>query len=170
MAADSFIRRASGLLVPRMSFAAPWKFLPCEDCCESGFKCINCDPDYYGEFDVTFAGVVNDNCSNCADWNTTFRVTLPADSCVWAYRFPVQSCTGSFNEVWVTVGTSPAEVYAIIADGKCLAQFLPTDVSAEGACTSVDTTKGLDAVFGSFCSPPFHCDYSSATARIVSVP
>lgn len=79
MGADSFIRRASGLLVPRMSFAAPWKFLPCEDCC--GGPCTDAADCFSGvpgpTSSASIAGVANAGCTSgvCTGYNDSYTVT-----------------------------------------------------------------------------------------------
>ena len=81
MSATSFIRRASGLLVPKMSLAAPWLWIPCADCgcgegggdpCTDNASCINGTPRQ--EYINTLAGMSNDDCTSCGDFNDSYTV------------------------------------------------------------------------------------------------
>lgn len=84
MSASSFIRRASGLLVPQMSFAAPWRWLPCADCCEAppvscNFASTEADC-WTGTINTdclaTVSGMANDACTSgvCTGYNGNHTV------------------------------------------------------------------------------------------------
>jgi len=79
-----WLRRASGLFLPQAHFAAPWRFLPCPNCCCPAVcsACLNsCAPE---EWEVVVQDVANGTCSDCADLNDTYIVT-PEVACIWRH-------------------------------------------------------------------------------------
>lgn len=59
-----------GLWLPRTQLAAPWRFLPCQDCCTEPHSCP-CTGDLPTEVYLTLGGFGNASCSDCGDYNTT---------------------------------------------------------------------------------------------------
>jgi hypothetical protein len=63
-----------------MSFCLPC----CEESSSSGEDCACCDPGTMpNAFDVTIAGVLDDICATCTDWNQTWHLTYEGN-CIWA--------------------------------------------------------------------------------------
>lgn len=95
MSVESWARRASGLLVPRMG-VTPWRFGPCANCCGSGI--CTCEGSTPTSLEVEISGVtecgVGPGCETCAgDWNTTHVVTLIEGFCWWEKTFTSCSTT-----------------------------------------------------------------------------
>lgn len=93
-----FIRRASGLYAPGPLYVKqPWMMSA------RGIMCKCCgEPECFGrcqggtvpsgEVQITLAGIVNDGCSNCNNYNGTFVLSYGPLHCGYVYAFPNLFC------------------------------------------------------------------------------
>ena len=185
------MRRASGLLLPRLGFAnendQPY---PCDECCieeDPGVDCeeLTCiDGDKPSQFQVVIAGITNDTCSDCDDLNDTyildfkglgFENTCGTDlggDCLYEYVFPSTVCgieriilgLGNVGTRWridVTLCTGTFDVG--IAYWWREAPLLELD---KLDCTTFDN---YPINKGNASDVDFECNESSATASITSL-
>ena len=97
MSVENWARRASGLLLPMRSLAAPWRFLPCESCCFSPTSCNDC-------YDGTLP--------------STITVDLPAlADGIW------EGCCDGFENTYILDQDEsfPCKYATLIGFGPCLA-------------------------------------------------
>lgn len=91
---DRWLRRVSGLLVPRMeAVRAPWRFLPCAACCEEPRYCGECAllfeaPD---EVLVELPAMADDTCTDCEDYGD-YSYYLPGGGCLYEDTFTDDIC------------------------------------------------------------------------------
>jgi len=156
-------------------------------CCDGSDPevCANClNSDAPVEIDVTFAGITNDGCDECANLNSTYRLTiLPTLSCGWGYldNNGLAACDpirndGEWNFIHVRIGQIPFGDFTIsVFIYKEWANFL------FGGSDSMSWNKASSSRFDclnlenydipqSFNTTHGDCDNSSATCTITSVP
>ncbi len=97
MSATNWLRRASGLIVPRVGFStAAWEFQNWGCCCEATFPpdgtCQDCLPGGSFPFPasmwVDISNVVDGTCSNCSSYNSTYQLTLSSCQYVYNLNYP----------------------------------------------------------------------------------
>ena len=82
MGADRWVKSAAGLLMPNPQLAAPFRFMPCKECCDDECQaCLN--RIYPEEVAITVSGVVNGTCSECGLLNTTRVVPVSKECTVY---------------------------------------------------------------------------------------
>ena len=169
MGADRFIRRASGLLVPKMEFAAPWRFLPCESCCDEGCPtctCVWCDGgNGPATMLVTFAGITNSGCSDCGDMNTTFVLDWFNSSCNWRIDISGFACNYTTINLNIGAGLITVNLFNTTAGGGGAITFRYT-FPVPSILRDCSAFSGLVATHAVGSSTD--CVESSATATITS--
>ncbi len=90
MGADRWVKSAAGLLVPNRKLAAPFRFMPCEDCCDppSPCPCGLCNEIPPCCWTVTISGITDGNCLNCRTCFNGIFVASFRNSCTWRYQVP----------------------------------------------------------------------------------
>ncbi len=103
MGADRWVKSAAGLLMPNRQLAAPFRFMPCEDCCSSLETCSDC-------LDWTVDEIVSDavtlvvpegftvlTCTHCSEAGGTYELTR-STLCGWLYE-EANVCSGQFGGI-----------------------------------------------------------------------
>ena len=176
MFGDNFIRRASGIYSPALiGLAAPWRFLPCEECCQQG--CAQCAGESPGERSVTIDGVtdVAYGClaGVCDQINDTYVLTWGGvwNPCSWSLSgqgIPCYGILGGFGySVAMTVGVAGGGGYHTsvqinsipVGAGPLVAWQSVTPAKPD--CTA---TSGSLPMYGYLSFP---CDFSGATCDLV---
>lgn len=165
-------------------FAVSW--YPCPDCCQDT-DCEHCSSGTTPtEYDLTFSGVANENCTTCANMNTTFTLTQDggAGQCVESgeagtccYEITLTECGGDLCGITIIINADGARVNVIAADdlsGDCTQAEAIND---DGAGSSVwrgtgdypwDCTQTFSGdMVNNASSVIRHCDWASATGQAV---
>ena len=164
MSADSFIRRASGLLVPKMSFAAPWLWIPCVDCdCEEECICVSCSGAVPCFVTVEISGATTEDCatSACSEFNDTFELEKTVVSCHWENRLSPEICF-SGSVIDFKVANPYFQVQVATGFGPVLSVFRLAHGGAPVLCSLSSAT--FPYVFRSF--GDHDCDLRSATVKV----
>ncbi len=178
MGIDRWARRASGLLLPTRRFAwNPWRFLPCEDCCEEECNCTQCDIGTTpAQLQVVISGVQNQDCPNCvATFNGTFVLDQVAtgfpvgDCCCWEYSLGATVCNAT--HLFAAIYPSGAFLWFLVAWGTGCATFTTTatewfrsfGIAFSTDCQWVNLNVGFARDIGS------QCDGSGSTCLVTAL-
>jgi len=179
MFGDNFIRRASGIYSPALiGLAAPWRFLPCEECCEDG--CDQCAGESPGERSVTIDGVANDSsclAGACEQINDTYVLLWQGPSlnpyirCSWGSTGLGIPCYGVLGSWGYSIGMSVGVAGGGGYHTSVQLNSVPPGAGPYGSWQSVTpakpdctATSGSLALVGYRIGP---CDFSSATCDLV---
>ncbi len=172
-------RKKAGLWLPGgmppLAMAAPWRFLPCVNCCEGpppdpvrcDGKCSGLGDNAPGAFRVTISGIQNGTCSDCAGLNGIYDIpwwSLFEEICWWSTRTIDLPCNQSVISLTLERLYSP-DVVALLVDignfhilfGKNYTDVVPID-----CCALEDEDVpclGGDPI----------CDASSATCTVTAL-
>lgn len=172
MGAANWLRRASGLLLPRTHFAQPY---PCPNCCDGGLgepgepcgcTCSYCsstsEPAYMAPccWTVVISGITDGTCTDCSTLNRAYYLYQDsANSCRWCcLNVTGVDCLGS-NDICLTVYLDGDGHYKIRVDQGEHRWVKDYGLAAPLCCEIVgdeldSDTSGSD------------CDSSSATCTI----
>jgi hypothetical protein len=177
MSIERWIRQASGLFLPSRSFAAPWRFLPCETCC--GYtptlcrECYKEEDGLWTEWPVTIwadiDGIIDSLCEECDWYNQTYALAQSGPAqCAYGYDTAGGSCEDPdvFHiALVVTVVSGECYVKVQIDIGDPFGSYPVTII---WGATLPHPLKPIDdnLPFVSISAPEKHCDVSSPTCRI----
>ena len=164
----NFIRRASGIYAPALiGLAGPWRFLPCEECCEQG--CNECaNPSVPTERSVTIAGVVNRSCypSECDAVNHTYVLTW-GGACAWGWNGAISCGFGTLvYGVSMGVGVYGGGGYHTTVNLRRSGAGTPFAIWQAVTPTKPDCTASSGALPLVGSTPVEVCDASSATCNL----
>ena len=123
---------------------APWKFLPCEDCCEGG-GCASLSTDPTNGFRATASGIIANvpplGCADCSDMNADYDVEAHnpfLSPCLWDFVGNTEEiCTGIQADEWdVDIEVTVTD---IAGDTRITVDMLWT--------SSIDGEQGMAATF-----------------------
>lgn len=140
MSVESWARRASGLLLPKMSLNPLGRFQVCKpgECCVEGAEgCQWCDNGLAPEFvELTIAGVTDGPCTPCSIFNTTHLIQgiFVAGGCVWNKQMTNITCIGLNDNAYIGFGFDGAGLLTATLQagfpGGGWAEYEDTDPSA----------------------------------------
>lgn len=122
MSVQTWARRVSGLLVPRMSLANPlgrFQVCPPGECCECDTTDCPACPPFPGPgppfLEVTIAGVTNGDCSDCANEINGVHILSNQSNplaCAWGLVVPLPTVCGGAKSF--SVGVDPLRCRIVI--------------------------------------------------------
>jgi hypothetical protein len=159
---------------------APWRFLPCDNCCE--VRCLLCAGGAPDRFEVTIQGIRSNSCPNCPNLNGTYilrrSTTVKPPRCSWYYEFEhpyeymciarpwlglsLSLCEGA--SLWITLEAGWGYYVYWTTYGTPLE--LPCNNTVN--CHAIDVRDIPFAYADSYFSNL--CDFSSSTVSVRSLP
>lgn len=181
MGADRWVTSAAGLLMPNPQLASPFRFMPCEECCDE--TCANCTTQISEQIQVVFSGLVNNICDDCDSWNDTpwilnwdpglFGAPI-SEFCRWTLDVEGMCSTSSspLNNIYCVFGppgTIKVAVNHLLSPELPVAQSVYIATVAPMDCSSIEDLNipwYQDAPGPGW---PSGCDGSSSTCMISTV-
>lgn len=159
-------RHPTGLWLPRTFYSPGY---PC--CCPEPCACSRCDGPYPQSYSITLAGISDDLCSDCTDYNDTFVVECDRrqlGDCAFDFTFDPVPCGRAggdqldilvlaflfdgANRVRVTLDCGPAcsavwrKVWPLTNECEMTAEVLPFAFDTTGECTFTGSTATVTSL------------------------